>query len=212
MKTTLEETTFRALQEEALAEVRTEHAQYFKALETHPRLLVGTEVPAIGKEGTEKLKDTDDAKEWQDAVKSILIEEVREKARQGLDGKAEFMATVHQSIELFQNNVDLIPGTRGFNKELAERFAVMAAPYELRVEGKLQGYSIPVQPLIDTIRTQLKAEAPAAAAPAADTPAAAPATPAEPPQAGIPSKAGSGDQSEDFSTLFGTIGLPNLRI
>ena len=38
-------------------------------------------------------------------------------------------------------------------------------------------------------------------------------TPApEPPQAGIPSKAGSGAEKEDFSTLFGTIGLPNLQI
>lgn len=205
----LEETTFKALQEEALAVVRTEHAQYFAALEKHPRLLVGTEVPAIGKEGTEKLKDTDDAKEWQEAVKSILIEEVREKARVGLDEKAEFMATMHQSIELFQNNIDLIPGTKGFNLELANRFATMAAPYELRVEGKLHGYSIPVQPLIDTIRAQLIAAAPAAPTGA---PAAAPAATPEPPQAGITSKAGGGDAGEDFSTLFGTIGLPNLRI
>ena len=52
---------------------------------------------------------------------------------------------------------------------------------------------------------------PAPAAPAA--PAAKKVAKAEPPQAGIPSKAGnSGDGPEDFSTLFGTLGLPNLRI
>lgn len=213
MSRNLEETTFKALQEEALALVKTEHAAYFEALEKHPRLLVGTEVPAIGKEGTEKLKDTEDAREWQEAVKSILVEEVKDKARRALDDKADFMATMHQSIELFQNNVDLIPGTAGFNTELANRFAAMAAPYELRVDGKLHGYSIPVQPLIDTIRAQLKAETPAPPTAAPGAPAAAPPTPpAEPPQAGITSKAGSGDTAEDFSTLFGTLGLPNLRI
>ena len=40
----------------------------------------------------------------------------------------------------------------------------------------------------------------------------APTAPAEPPQAGIVSKAGNSTEKEDFSTLFGTIGLPNLTI
>lgn len=176
-------------------------------------------MPAIGKEGTERLKDTNDAREWQDAVKSILVDEVKERARKGLDAKADFMATMHQSIQLFQNNTDLIPGAKGFNVELANRFAEMAKPYELRVDGKLQGYSIPVQPLIDTIRLQMQAQAaatppvpPVTPAAGANPPAPAAGAPADPPQAGIPSKAGSGDIAEDFSTLFGTIGLPNLRI
>jgi hypothetical protein len=84
----------------------------------------------------------------------------------------------------------------------------MAKPYELRVDGKLHGYTIDVQPLIAQLRTQLQSEAKAAPA------AAAPAKPAKPkadaPQAGIRSKAGSGAETEDFSTLFGTLGLPDL--
>lgn len=214
--------------------MRDEHANYFAALEKHPRLLVGTQVPAIGKEGMETIRDTDDAREWQDAVKGILVEEVKGRAQKALDDNSDFLTTVHASIELFQNNTDLIPQTKDFDVELANRFAEFAAPYELVVDGKLQGYSIPVQPLVDRIRAQLTAEratrgsapaaqgttgAPAAAAPGA--PAAAPATgsptqtqakPPEPPQAGIPSKAGNSDSSEDFSTLFGTLGLPNLQI
>jgi hypothetical protein len=89
----------------------------------------------------------------------------------------------------------------------------MAKPYEVRVEGKLQGYSIPVQPIIDQMRTLIKARTAAPAAPA-PPPAAAPVPRAtlEPPQAGIPAKAGSSSEKEDFSTLFGTIGLPNLQI
>lgn len=214
--------------------MREEHPKYFEALEQHPRLLVGQQVPAIGKEGLELIRDTDDAREWQEAVKSILVEEVKGRAQKALDDQADFLTTIHSSIELFQNNVDLIPNTKDFDVDLANRFAEFAQPYELRVEGKLQGYSIPVQPLIDRIRTQLtteraargsaapekgKTEAPAAAAagaPAAQSstgsPTQTPAAPSEPPQAGIPSKAGNSDSSEDFSTLFGTIGLPDFRI
>jgi hypothetical protein len=214
--------------------VREQHAPYFEALEKHPRLLVGTQVPAIGKDGMETIRDTEDAREWQDAVKQILVEEVKGRAQKELADNGDFLTTVHQSIELFQNNTDLIPGTKDFDVELANRFAEFAAPYELRVDDKLQGYSIPVQPLIERIRSQLvaeraaKASAPAGtgttgtpAAPAAGAPAASSATgsptqtqtkPPEPPQAGIPSKAGNSDSSEDFSTLFGTLGLPNLQI
>lgn len=207
-----------AFQSEALEAVRTEHAPYFQALEQHPRLLVGRQVPAIGKEGHETLRDTNDAREWQEAVKQLLAAEVRDRATRKMEESSDFLETVHSSIELFQNNTDLIPGTKDFDRELADRFATMAKPYELRPEGKLQGYSIPVQPLINQLRTQLKNERavkPPAAAPASTGKApgaAAGRPPAEPPQAGIPSKAGNSGEKEDYSTLFGTIGLPNFTI
>lgn len=182
-------------------------------------MLVGTEVPSLtGPEGSmETLRDVNDAREWQDAVKSLLTEEVRERATRSLEENKGILETVHASIELFAQNKDMVPGTRQFDRQLADRFAAMAKPYELRVDGKLHGFSIPVQPLIDSLRAQLTAER--AAAPAAPAAAAAaatgrpPAKPADPPQAGIGSKAGSSsDDAEDFSTLFGTLGLPNLRI
>ena len=190
--------------------MREEYGQYFEALEKHPRLLVGATVPAIGKEGNETLKNSEDAKEWQEAVKSLLIAEIREQATTKMEESADFLQTIHSSIDLFKNNPDLIPGTKGFNRQLADSFANMMAPYEVRVDGKLQGYSIPVQPIIENLRkTAAAVPAPAAAPPAA---APAPSPKAEPPQAGIPSKAGSSSEKEDFSTLFGTIGLPNLQI
>ena len=193
--------------------MRTEHSKYFEALEKHPRLLVGTQVPAIGKEGNETLRDSEDAKEWQEAVRAVLVAEIRSQAEAKLEESAGFLETVHASIDLFKNNPDLIPGTKGFDRGLADQFAAMAQPYEVRVEGKLQGYSIPVQPIINSLRSQLKA-ARVAAPPspvAAATPPAAASRP-EPPQAGLTSKAGSSSEKEDFSTLFGTIGLPNLQI
>lgn len=192
------------------------------------------EVPAIGREGMERLENTQDAKDWQDAVKALLVQEIQDRAERAMEENDGFLNTVHSSIELFQNNADLIPGTKQFDVDLANRFATLAEPYELRVDDKLQGYSIPVQPIIDQLRQQLVTERskaaaappvaaategapPAGGAPAAGagaSPVAAPAAPApgDQPQAGITSKAGSSDSKEDFSTLFGTIGLPNLQI
>ena len=178
----------------------------------------------------EVLKDSADAREWQEAIKLLLTAEVNARARRELDTNVDFLNTVHASVELFQNNLDLIPETKEFDKVLADRLTSLIEPYEVRVEGKLHGYSIPVQPIINQLRAQIASERAATASagpgtPAAPSPAAgAPAAPAtgavaappaaapEPPQAGIQSKAGSGEQAEDFSALFGTIGLPNLRI
>ncbi len=182
-------------------------------------MLVGTQVPALnGEDGAmETLRDANDAREWQDAVKSLLTEEVRERATTAMEENKGILDTVHASIELFTHNKDLVPGTRQFDRQLADRFGAMVKPYELRVEGKLHGFKIPVQPLIDQLRASLAAERAAAPPPAAKPAAAAGGrprgTPAEPPQAGIGTKAGSSsDDAEDFSTLFGTLGLPNLRI
>lgn len=214
----------------ALAEAQAEYGQYFEALQQHPRLLVGTQVPSLKGEGMETLRDSADATEWQDAVKGILVKDVQDRAGRMAEGVAPMMETLHASVGLFQNNIDLIPGTKQFDRELADRFATYAKSYELRVEGKLTGYTIPVQPLVNQVRQQLVAERAtkaAAAAPAAPVaPTAAQARAAEQarnqvgqfenpdaPQAGIASKAGGGGAGgEDFSVLFGTLGLSGLQI
>lgn len=201
-----------------------EFKNYFDALRQHPRLLVGTEVPSLRPDAPdgamETLRDANDAKDWQDAVKHLLTEEVRERAEKSLDENRGIFDTIHASIELFTQNQDLVPGTRQFDRQLADRFAAMAKPYELRVDGKLHGYTIPVQPLIDQLRTQIVNERRAAPA-APDAEKRGPGRPKgstnktreDPPQAGIRSKAGSeSGEAEDFSTLFGTLGLPNIRI
>lgn len=164
----------------------------------------------------ERLKDSNDAKEWQEAVRSLLVQEIRDEAQKKLDESRTYLETLHASIDLFKNNPDLIPGTRTFNKPLADKFAELAKPYEVRQDGKLQGYSVPVQPIIEALRSQFAQNSAAeasAGSPAVTPPPAGATTPAaEPPQAGIPSKAGSSTEKEDFSTLFGTIGLPHLQI
>ena len=208
--------------QDSLQEVQTEYSKYFEALQKHPRLLVGTEVPKLdGSDGVERLRDSADAKEWQEAVKGILLQEVQDRASRRSDENNDMMSLVHSSIDLFKNNTDLIPGTKTFDVELANQFAEFAKDYELRVDGKLYGYSVPVQPIINRLRAHLVEQRTKAAAPAPvskkaapRTQVAAPAAPAvEQPQAGITSKQGNGaDPAETFETLFGTIGLPNLRI
>lgn len=164
----------------------------------------------------ETLRNSEDAKEWQEAVRSLLVQEIRASAETRLDESRDFLSTVHASIDLFKNNPDLVPGTRNFDRKLADEFAAMAKPYEVRSQDdkKLLGYSIPVQPLIERLRTQLKTQAAPTSPTQPATPAEAPVktTAQEPPQAGIASKAGNSSEREDFSTLFGTIGLPNLQI
>lgn len=212
----------------AVEEIKTEYKGYLDLLQKAPRLLVGTQVPSLqNPDQNETLRDSEDAREYQEAVKSILADEVRARATKAMEDNADTLNTVHASIELFQNNGDLIPGTKDFDVELANRFAQIAAPYAVKVDEKLIGYSIPVQPIINQLRTALGSEraqaktqqapppADGTAAPAAGVPTStpgAPAAPAEQPQAGIPSKTGNSSESEDLSSLWGTLGLPNLRL
>lgn len=235
MSTALEEATLQIHQKTALEEVQKQFPKYFEAINQHPRMLVGAEVPLPGRDGMETLKSSEDAKDWQEAVKSLLAAEVRDRAGRLVEGDKDMLQTLHASIELFQNNSDLVPGTKQFDKELADQLVKVAKPYELRVEGKLHGYTIPLQPLIEQLRTQLQesrkaapaapaaaptagapaaAAAPAApaAAPATGAPAPAPGAAAPAPQAGLTSKPGTSTEGEDFDELFATIGLRGLRI
>ena len=214
MSVALENSTLEHHKRTALTEVKTEFAKYVSALEQHPRLLVGTQVPAIGKEGFETLRDSADAKEWQDAVSHLLRSEVQTRAEKLSEASQGTLQTLHSSIELFQNNPDLVPGTRQFDRELADQLMRVVKPYEMRVEGKLHGFAIPVQPLVNQLRSQLATQRAAASTPppAPATPTPPPAPAAKPPQAGIVSKAGQASETESFDALFGTIGLSGIRL
>lgn len=233
MTTALENRASAAYHNAAMAEVRNDFPKYFDALRQHPRMLVGKQVPSITGDGMETIRDSADAREWQDAVKQLLTEEANDRASRTAESNNSFMATLHQSVELFQRNNDLVPGTKEFDRELADAFVDLARPYEVRVDGKPHGWSVPVQPMVDQLRKQLVTKRAQAAVtpPAQGTPAKAAGTgqvaagraatpaatnqqppPDDGPQEGITSKAGASADAEDFSALFGTIGLPTLRI
>jgi hypothetical protein len=192
----------------AYQDVQREHAKYIQALQQHPRTLVGKQVPSMTGEGMETLKDAADAREWQGAVADILTKEVESRAGEWIQSAGGFMETVHSSISMFQANPDLIPGTKMFNRELADEFARTMKPYESRINGKLHGYTIPTQPIIDSLRKQFgSVQQQEGATVQKGRPRKESA-----PQAGIRSKAPTSGEKEDFSTLFGTIGLPHLKI
>lgn len=213
----------------AYQEVQEGFSSYFDALKKHPRMLVGQEVPSLQGEGMETLRDSEDAKEWQEAVKALLSQEIADLASRKQEELSSTFETLHASVDLFKNNIDLIPGTKQFDRDLADQFVALVKDYEVRnEEGKLIGYAVPVQPLINNLRSQLsvqrasskaaaggaKGGVPPAKAPAGSRQGKAAAPEVDGPQAGIrsaPGGAGS-DSSSDFSTLFGTIGLPDMVI
>lgn len=229
--TALETKQQKELETESLEEVRTEFSKYFEAIQVAPRDLVGEEVPASNGKGMETLRDAADAREWQESIKKQLYKEVQDRASRKVEDVRPMMEQLHNTVALFRDNADVVPGSKQFDKELADAFATLAKPYEIRVNEKLSGWSIPVAGLLTQVREQLKTRRAAAA------PSAAPAVPATPsaqqqraaeqarnpqgqfhnddaPQATITSKAGNSsvDATEDFSVLFGTLGLSNLKI
>jgi len=178
---------------------------------------VGQQVPSLKNDDQMvTLADEADAKSWQDALKGVLVSDLNTRVGRLSEEAAGTAEVIHETIDLFRNNPDLVVGTRQFDEELANRVAKFAEHSEIRVDGKLYGWSIPVQPLVTQLRAQLVAERSAGTAPAAAVAAPAVASaPAHEPQGGLLSQAGAGgDQSSanDFSTLFGTLGLPDLQI
>lgn len=210
MATAFETKQTEIIERKAFESLQTEYPKHFEALKKHPRLLIGQEVPSTTGPGMERLKDSQDAADWQAAMKQILVDEVASRVEAEKDSMRDVFTTVHSSIELFQNNTDLIPGAKQFDRELADAFVAAVKDYELRTNGKLIGYSVPVQPIVNAIRAQLVARrAITTAAPAA--PAAQPTaqqqraaeqarTPTgqfDGPQAGIRSQAGASANAEE---------------
>lgn len=207
----LEERFLQSYQQVALDQMQADYGQYIERLSRHPMELVGQELPAIdGTDGTLIFGTVQEARDWQDAVKTILRREVQLHVQQQQEEYSDVRETLHSSIQLFRDNPDLIPGSQGFNKELADEVAKMARPYALKMDGKLTGYSIPIQGIVDQVRGNLKARA--AAAPAAPPPAPAKRK-TSPPQGGLPSRAASdsgGD--EDFSPMWKVFGIDSAPI
>ena len=205
----LEERFVEQYQESAIEQAQVDYPHYIEKLEMHPLELVGVELPPIdGRDENIILRTPAEVKDWQDAVRTILQREIRTAVQTSREEYDTVLNTLHSSIELFQNNPDLVPNTPTFNKELADRFVELAQPYALTLNGKLAGYSIPVQGLVDQVRQQIARNAPA-------KPVAQPAKKAarSRPQGGIPSKAGaSGADEEDFSPMWKALGIDNMPV
>lgn len=200
-----------SFQKQALEEAQEEYPHYLDMLKLHPLELVGKELPSIdGSDDDVVFRTADEVKDYQEAVKTILQRELEASVAQKQEESAEVLDVIHASIDLFRDNPDLFPGSKNYNKKLASEFVKLAEPYALKMNGKLTGYSIPVQGLVNQVRARVTAEAKAATT---TPPAKKAAAPGRKPQAGIPSQAGaSGDSDEDFTPMWKALGIDSVPI
>jgi hypothetical protein len=204
----LDERFTESFEQQAVEQAQEDYPQYIEMLQMHPLELVGKDLPSIdGSDDPIVLRSAAEVEQWQGAVKTILQRELEDIVQQKQQESNEVLDVVHASIELFKDNPDLYPGSKSYNKEMASQFIKLAEPYALKMNGKLTGWSIPVQGLVDQVRAQVKAKQPAG------TPPAKKAAPAHKPQGGIPSKAGeSGAGEVDYSPMWGALGIKNVPI
>ena len=208
----LEERFTASFEAQAVEQAQEDYPQYIEMLQLHPMELIGKELPSIdGSDDPVTFRTSAEVADYQEAVKTILQRELEQSVEQRRTESNEVLDVVHASIELFQNNPDIVPGSKGYNKQLASEFVKIAEPYALKLNGKLTGYSIPVQGLLDQVRARVKA-APAGAAPAKKA-VAKKAAPGARPQAGIQSRAGaSGDSAEDYTPMWKALGIDSAPI
>jgi len=199
--------------------------RYFDLVDIHPRRLVGMKVPALSPNGEDILiRDTEDAKSWQEATKELINEEIDSQVKTRQQDVNPLMGVIQDSVMLFQNNPDLIPNTKQYDRDLAAKVMEVAESYAYKINGKLIGFQTNLQPIINSFRAQIAAQRGAqnqqqvqarqeqqrqqAQAQARTTTGQFAADPG--PQAGIESKAGmtGGEDEEDFSSFFRAMGLP----
>jgi hypothetical protein len=216
------EQTFQAA---AMDEIRSKaDPKYFEALAMHPFRLVGRTVPSMVEGQPDiKLRDTQEARDWQEATAQLFKEEADALVREKQQELQPIMGVLQDSFMLFQNNPDLFPRTTQYDKELADRVMEIGKSYEYRVGGKLIGYHTNMQPIINSIRADLaksrgvSGERSAQARSEQQRQQAAGQArttdgqfAVDGPQAGITSKAGlSGDEGEDYSPFISALGLPS---
>ena len=203
---------------QAISEIRNEiDPKFLEVIDNPARFLIGETVPSLKENGkTEVIRDLADAQDWQKAARDIITKQVNTRTSALLEDAKPTLSILQDSIQLFQQNKDLVPGTAEFNPALAKAFVQMAKSYEVTSNGKRIGYRVEVQPLIDHLRKTMPA------APAAPTTRQAQAATQsrnaengqfDAPQGGIQSKAGvSGEAGDDYSAFWQAAGLSGMNI
>ncbi|QKY80407.1 hypothetical protein SEA_PABST_49 [Microbacterium phage Pabst] len=198
--------------------------EFITSLQSTPSELVGQEVLSIraGAPADEKvvLRTRADAAEYLQDLNGIVQKEINGITAERRDAARPIATVIQESFLLFENNPDLIPGTKGYDHELASRFAEIASTYEVKINGKVIGYQdINVQPLINSLRKDLEKQRGANGVTAAQQRAEQQRQAAaaqerntagqfQGPQGGVLSKSGNqGDAAEDFSAFWSASGV-----
>ncbi|WVX89589.1 hypothetical protein SEA_HITCHHIKER_52 [Microbacterium phage HitchHiker] len=199
--------------------------EFIESLQAAPSELVGQEVLSISagaaKDDKITLRTRAEAAEYQQDLNTIVQKEINGIAAERRDAARPMATVIQESFLLFENNPDLVPGTKGFDRELATRFAEIADTYGVKVNGSLIGYKdINTQQLVNTLRKSLEKERGANGVTAAQQRAEQQRQAAaaqerndagqfQGPQGGVLSKAGiQGDAADDYSAFWGASGVP----
>jgi hypothetical protein len=205
---------------------KTANPEYFEALEMHPYLLAGRKVPnPIQGQPDILLRDSSEARDWQEATKQLMEKEVDRFVQQRQRDVAPVMSVVQDSVMLFQNNPDLIPGGNQFDRELATRVMEIGQNYIYKVGDRVIGFHANMQPIINAVRADLAKSRAGANGGAARSDQQRQNAANQPrtesgqfttdagPQAGIQSKTGMvGDESDDYSVFLNAMGMPSNLI
>ncbi|AZV01811.1 hypothetical protein SEA_ARMAWEN_49 [Microbacterium phage ArMaWen] len=208
----------------AISELQEEiEPEILEILQDVPARLAGQEVPSLARDAKPgdriRLNDSRDAAQYQKDLSSIVEKMVKDRTTEKSNDARPMASVIQESFLLFENNPDLIPNTKGFDKELATRFVEIAAPYATKINGKTIGYAVNVQPLINSLRADIAKQRGANGVTAAQQraeqqrqAAAAQERDAEgkfQPQAGVLSKSGNqGEAADDYSAFWGASGVP----
>ena len=204
-----------ALRMQAIEEIRNDiEPSLLEAINVHPRLLIGDTVPSVKAGGApEVLKTSEDARDWQEAVRGIITEQVTNRTSALMNDARPLLGTLQDSVNLFRSNRDLIPGTAEYNPQLAKQFIEMTKAYLFVADGKPLGWRVDVQPILDSIRQSLGAAAPTARQEQVASQPRATDGKWDAPQAGIPSRTGSsGAEEEDYSAFWKTVGMSDMNL
>jgi len=151
------------LRQQAFSEVQqVVDPQFFDIMRLRPTQMVGMEVPSVrpgaAPEERIKLLDSAMARQYQEDIGGMIEDQITDVASRQADSLRPMMSVIQDAIQMLDNNPDLIPGTKGFDPELQKRVIEVGKSYEVRANGKMMGYQVKMQPIINVIRNELAKE------------------------------------------------------
>lgn len=97
--------------------------KFTEALRYLPMQMVGMEVPSIAANAKPgemtRLTDSESARKWQETVNTLIDRQIDSMVAEKVDEARPMTSIIQESFLMFQNNHDLVPGTKQFDPELA---------------------------------------------------------------------------------------------
>jgi hypothetical protein len=112
--------------------------------------------PGAANDAKVTLRDSSEAKAYQESLAKLVKAEIDDVVKQKTDQIRPLMSVTQESALLLQSNPDLIPDTDKYDPELAALVYEVGKSYELKVNDKVIGFQVPMQPIINKLRGDLE--------------------------------------------------------